>query len=330
MVSYQIDRDYFLKERHKAYRAAETAECKEERCSSCGVCDFQAMRNLLAAPVASPKPEPGKGLLRGLPGCRVRLGYRKGREVRFISHLDLLRELERTLRRAEAPVLYSEGFSPRPRLSAGPPLALGWTSHAEWIDAELAGDWPEDRLAALLADLNRCVAPGIQFFVAGTVPAHQESLVAAITQAVYLARLPNPPFDTSLGELEAATRRFLSADTVTVRRERKAQRGQEARVREMDIRSLVYDLAVLGDDRIELTLATADNGSVKPTEVLGAALGLSQAKLPLIQIHKLAASCASGDDPLAHASARAEVNTLETRDFDCWEPARDSRGDPGG
>ena len=51
------------------------------------------MKNLLAAPASTPRPEPARGLLQGVPASRVRLGYRKGVEVRFISHLDLLREL---------------------------------------------------------------------------------------------------------------------------------------------------------------------------------------------------------------------------------------------
>jgi radical SAM-linked protein len=288
------------------------------------------MKNLLAAPVSTPTPEPATGLLQGIPGSRIRLGYRKGPAVRFISHLDLLRELERTLRRAASPVLYSEGFSPRPRISAGPPLALGWTSDAEWIDVELAGEWPDRRLSELLGDLNRCVAPGITFFTAATIPAGDRSLVADIERGVYLARFPNPPFETTLGELEAAVQQFSSAQKVVVRRERKAPRGNETRVREVDIRPLVYDLAVLSADSIELTLATASDGSVKPTEVLAAALDLAETRVPLIQIHKLAATLASGDDPVVHALARAEVSTLETRDLDRWEPARDARGDPGG
>jgi hypothetical protein len=122
---------------------------------------------------------------------------------------------------------------------------------------------------------------------------------------------------------------FLSRSTVMVRRERK-HRGQEPRVHDTDIRPLVHDLAVLSDDRVTLTLVTGDKGSVKPTEVLGAALSLSASSVPLIQIHKLVARCASGDTPLAQALARVEVNTLETRDIDCWEPARNARGDPGG
>jgi radical SAM-linked protein len=241
----------------------------------------------------------------------------------------VLRELERTLRRAEAPVLYSEGFSPRPKISAGPPLALGWTSDAEWIDADLAGEWPAARLAGLVAELNRVVAPGISFFVAATVPSSEPSLVAQIVRGTYVARFPNPPFDSSLGSLEEAARRFLAADRVVVRRERK-QRGQDVRVREIDIRPLVHDLAVVSGEEIVLTLATASDGSVKPTEVLAAALGLDDSKIPLIQIHKLAATFATGDDPAAHALARAEVSTLETRNIDSWEPARDARGDPGG
>jgi radical SAM-linked protein len=330
IVSYKIDRDYFLKERHKAYQAGETEECKDARCSACGVCDFDAMRNLLAAPATSPRPEPATGLLQGLAGARVRLGYRKTETVRFISHLDVLREIERTLRRAETPVLYSEGFSPRPKISAGPPLALGWTSDAEWVDVDLAGEWDDARLALLLEQLNTSVAPGLQFFVAGNVASREDSLVAQIRSGTYVATLPNPPFATTLGDLESAVRQFLALDRVMVRRERKTQRGQETRVRELDIRPLVFDLTVLGANRIELTLATASDGSVKPTEVLMAALSLEEAMVPLIQIHKLAATFANGDDPMAAALARAEGSNLETRDSDCWRPAGDPRGDPGG
>jgi radical SAM-linked protein len=287
------------------------------------------MRNLLAAPAGSPKPEPATGLLQGIPGSRVRLGYRKTDAVRFISHLDLLREIERCLRRAQAPVLYSEGFSPRPKISAGPPLALGWTSDAEWVDVDLAGEWDADRLSSLLGDLNRSVAPGIEFFTAGTVSPREDSLVAQIGRGTYLATFAAPAFDTTLGDLESATHRFLASEQIVIRRERKT-RDNETRVRELDIRPLVFDLAVLGDDRIELTLATASDGSVKPTEVLAAALGLQETKVPLIQIHKLAATFSNGDDPMAAALVRAEESTLETRDTDSWRPAGDPRGDPGG
>src|SRR5207302_709049 len=136
------------------------------RCSACGVCDFQAMHNVLAPEVSLPEPAAVPALLQAVPATTVRLGYAKGERLRFISHLDLMREMERTFRRADLPMLYSEGFAPRPRISAGPPLALGWTSEAEWVDLVLAGDWAEERLSGLLGDLNRVATPGLEFRVA--------------------------------------------------------------------------------------------------------------------------------------------------------------------
>ena len=325
IVSYKIDRSYFLKERHKAYEAGETDECKHVRCTACGVCDFEAMRNLLAAPVETPKPELAHGLLQGVPGTTVRLGYRKEKPLRFISHLDMLRELERTLRRADVPVLYTEGYSPRPKLSAGPPLALGWTSDSEWIDIELAGKWREERLAALLDVLNEQVSPGVTFVVAGTMPPKSTSLVAAIAESTYVARFPSPPFETSLGSLEHAATQFLSLESVMVTRTRKRRQQR------VDIRPLVHELAVVSGDEVILRLSTASGQSVKPTEVLQAALELDQAQVPLIHIHKLETRLASGRSPVTEALARAEVKGFETRNTDfSYQPTRDSRGDFGG
>ncbi|UCG85538.1 MAG: TIGR03960 family B12-binding radical SAM protein, partial [Gemmatimonadota bacterium] len=324
-VSYGIDRGYFRKERNKAYQAGITAECKNVRCSSCGVCDFQALRNILAAPAAAPVSAPVPGVLQGVPGTTVRLGYSKGGAVRFISHLDLLRELERTLRRAHVPVLYSEGYAPRPRLSAGPPLALGWTSDAEWIDVELAGTWPAGHLRELLDRLNAHAASGIAFSAAAAMPPKSSSLVMAIQCSGYLAQFLRPTFATTYGILADAAAAFMAAPSVVIERERKRRHSQ------VDIRPLVHEFAVVAEDEVILRTTTASGQVVKPTEVLQAALGLDRSQVPLIQIHKLEATLASGDCPTAGALARAEVRGFEERNTDyCTQPARDARGYSGG
>ena len=325
IVTYKIDRKYFLKERHKAYEVALTDECKHERCSACGVCDFDAMKNLLAEPVQSAKPERLDQLLQGVPATTVRLQYCKRETVRFISHLDLLRELERTFRRAELPVVYTEGFSPRPKLSAGPPLALGWTSDAEWIDIDLAGEWPASRLEDLLNLLNVCCAPGIEFVVAATMPPKIGALAAEIASSMYTARFPTRLFATQLGDLEHAVSAFLAAPSVVI------QRSRRGRVKEVDIRPLVQEMAVTAPDQVVLTLATGGGGSVKPTEVLRAALTLDEALVPLIQIHKVVATLQSGATPASQAVAMTQVSSFETGNTDYGvEPARNACGYSGG
>ncbi len=325
IVSYGIDRRYFAKERRRAYEVGTTAECKNQRCSACGVCDFQALHNILTAPAADPVPDPVRGVLQGVPGTTVRLGYTKGEAVRFISHLDLMRELQRTLRRAELPVLYSEGFSPRPKVSAGPPLALGWTSDAEWIDVEFAGDWPEERLRKLLDDLNAHVAAGIAFTTAAAMPKQTSSLVTGIAQSGYVARFPSPPFATTLGTLTEAATTFMAAPSAVIER-----RGKK-RSRKVDIRPLVQEFAVVAEDEAVLRITTASGQLVKPTEVLREALALEERQVPLIIIHKFEATLASGDCPTAGALARAEVQSFEARNTDYRrQPARDACGYIGG
>ncbi len=68
------------------------------------------------------------------PVQRLRLRFSRGEELKYVSHLDLMRLWERVLRRAGIPVAYSEGFSPHPRISLAVPLPIGVTSEAELAD----------------------------------------------------------------------------------------------------------------------------------------------------------------------------------------------------
>ena len=56
---------------------------------------------------------------------RLRIRFRRGLAVKFVSHLDIMRLWQRALIRAGMPLAYSEGFNPRPRLSLAAPLAVG-------------------------------------------------------------------------------------------------------------------------------------------------------------------------------------------------------------
>ncbi|MBM4463213.1 MAG: DUF2344 domain-containing protein [Chloroflexi bacterium] len=68
---------------------------------------------------------------------RLRLRFSRGDQVKYISHLDLMRLWDRALRRAGMPLAYSEGFAPHPRISLGAPLPIGVTSEAELMDITL-------------------------------------------------------------------------------------------------------------------------------------------------------------------------------------------------
>ena len=71
---------------------------------------------------------------------KLRLVFRRGQNVRYISHLDLLRTFTRAMRRSGLPVKYSEGFNPHPQMTFALPLSVGVLSECEIVDISLARD----------------------------------------------------------------------------------------------------------------------------------------------------------------------------------------------
>jgi radical SAM-linked protein len=71
--------------------------------------------------------------------------YTKTDGAEYLSHLDLLRHVDRTLRRANIPTAKSEGFNKHPRIFLNNPLGLGIKSLAEYatIDTPFTGDFKE-------------------------------------------------------------------------------------------------------------------------------------------------------------------------------------------
>ncbi|MBU1999340.1 MAG: TIGR03936 family radical SAM-associated protein [Candidatus Omnitrophota bacterium] len=62
---------------------------------------------------------------------RAEFVFSKTGKMKYISHLDLMRLFMRALRRAELPVMISQGFNPHPKISLQNALKLGAESDNE-------------------------------------------------------------------------------------------------------------------------------------------------------------------------------------------------------
>ena len=91
---------------------------------------------------------------------KKRLFFNKYEEMKYISHLDLLRFMDRILRKSGIPVKYSQGFHPRPKISLGNPISLGTDAFNEAMDIELREDMTNEELFRRLN--NKCVI-GFEF-----------------------------------------------------------------------------------------------------------------------------------------------------------------------
>src|ERR671917_2357533 len=82
--------------------------------------------------------------------ARVRVRFAKRGRLRFLSHRDVARTVERAVRRAGVPVSYSHGFSPHPRLSWIGAAPTGAASEAEYLEIGLTRPVDPGELAAAL------------------------------------------------------------------------------------------------------------------------------------------------------------------------------------
>ena len=266
----------------------------------------------------------------GLPYSTYRIRFAKVGRAAFLGHLELLRLLARSFRRADLPLAMTRGFSPKPRVSFGPALGLGVPSLGELMDIdlehvvpgvpswevpdgatrfELSADEVRDRLASVLP-------PGVEL---------QACTIVRLTGHPLFARrqpgLPGPQPDLGLGKLidavdvvikpapdgiaYDAARLARLASALLAKPEAKVPRGDK----QIDVRALILDASVIDGEAaaklgaaldwptgpvIRVRVRATSEGSAKPSEI-AKALGVW-----------------GSDDPRAPRALAARLGVVET------------------
>jgi radical SAM-linked protein len=154
---------------------------------------------------------------------RLRIRYAKRGRLRFASHRDLARALERALRRAQVPMAFSAGFTPHPKISYVGAAPTGAASEAEYLEIGLAERRDPE---AVRAALDAALPGDIAVLEAVEAAEGGGSLADRIDAAVWGIELPG----VEPGELAAALGPFLEKDAVVVpRRTKNGLRDVDAR-----------------------------------------------------------------------------------------------------
>jgi len=200
---------------------------------------------------------------------RLRVRFSRGEELKFISHLDIIRLWVRALRRAQIPLEYTEGFSPHPRISLAVPLSVGVTAENELMDISMtkviSPHWFTDTV-------NRQLPEGLKVLEATPISPSVPSLQSQVRFTQYQIALKT---DKSEEETKTAIDNLLAAESIPWHHERDTGR------KSYDLRSLIDDIwliefkpsfCVLG-----MRLRCDETGSGRPEQV---ALALGFAEYP--------------------------------------------------
>jgi radical SAM-linked protein len=209
------------------------------------------------------------------PVQKIRFEFHKVGELRHLSHLELMRALQRALRRAGLPLAYTQGFNPQPKVSVAQALAVGVEGLRELGEVELTSRVePGD----LLARWNRQLPPELKILRTWEAPLHGPSLSAGVRGAAYQIQLEPNGWDPStlaaIG-IAGACAEFLAQGPITVEVTKKGEKVT------FDARPFIQGFTAApcrhgaGDPtpRGDLVLRAGLGGSVKPQAVMRTVLG---------------------------------------------------------
>jgi radical SAM-linked protein len=198
---------------------------------------------------------------------RLRIRFSRGEEIKYISHLDLIRLWQRALNRAGIPLTYSKGFNPHPQISMALALAMGVTSEAELMDITL------DKFVSphsFTAAIGRQLPSGITVSGVYNTPLTMPSLQSQVRLAEYTVGLVT---EKTKEVIESAINSLLEKESLPWQHQR------DTGPHKYDLRALIEDLWLIdwrdGGCTIGMRLRCDSNGSGRPEQV-AAALGFEQ------------------------------------------------------
>ncbi len=175
---------------------------------------------------------------------KLRFCFEKNGPAAYISHLDLMKALQRSFVRAGIPVKYSQGFNPHIEMSIVVPLSTGYETRCDLCDLDLVVDeLPEN----FVDSLNAVMPWGMKVLHAG--PADRP--VREVACCSYEIVLP-------AGDVDAM--RALFDQPVLL--EKRSKRGRK----EVDLRDYIKQLTFTteGDKTLCRCVLLAGNDSLNP------------------------------------------------------------------
>ena len=198
--------------------------------------------------------------------------FEKCPRLRHIGHLDLMRAMQRALRRSGLPLAYSQGFNPHILLSFAAPLSVGMPGKREIMEVPIQSEMDADEF---LQKLSAALPPDLPCLACHPVDDRHPAPMALLTAAMYEAQLDHVP-----QELSDVIRRFLAQKEIP------AVRKTKTGLKPCDIRPMIYALS-LRDDRLYFTLALCEKATCKPDLLLSSLFEFAGMERPRALVTRL-------------------------------------------
>jgi len=195
---------------------------------------------------------------------KIRIKFSKQGAMRFIGHLDIMRYFQKSMRRADTPIKYSEGFSPHQIMSFAAPLGIGLESTGEYLDIEVDDDAIDTLSSSAYVDmLNLVMADGMQVLEFLKLPDDAKNAMSIVAGADYKIKFIDTLSLLSQEDIENSISKIMAATSVVIEKETKKT------TKLVDIKPFIYKLEYI-DNCIFMNISQGSTDNLKPELVLKA------------------------------------------------------------
>ncbi|MBE6715801.1 MAG: DUF2344 domain-containing protein [Ruminococcaceae bacterium] len=191
----------------------------------------------------------------------LRLYISKKGRIKFVSHLDMFRLMQRAVRRADIPLWYTEGFNPHPYISFLLALSLGVESEGEPVDIRIVGDMSPDEIKERL---NKCMPEGL--YVESAVKPYDKS--GDIAFASYTVTYSKD--DVSESEL------FNSLSSGVLTCEKSGKQGKKKVMKQVNVSENIKSFTLSGEGEdilLDVVLPAGSTFNLNPLQLSQAVSG---------------------------------------------------------
>ena len=184
---------------------------------------------------------------------RYLIKFTKEENIKFISHLDVLKTIQKNIRRAELPIEYSKGFNPHMSTSIAQPLSVGVYSCGEYMDMVLEMEMDENEI---IDRLNKTAPSGIKYISALAIPyVEGEKKVPQAMAMIDAARYTIKVKYSDVSTLEKEMNELISKDEWnTIKKSKKGER-------EVNLKSLIKEFNFWIKDEVLVLNVLISTGS---------------------------------------------------------------------
>ncbi len=283
-LDFGVEKEFLWKEYKKAKEGKTTKDCSREKCNSCGV-NRKINKNVIFK-VKTKNKKNGRILKTKKKEKavenenfvekkvqKVRIKLKKGKELKYISHLGFIESLRKVLRRTGLPFVYSHKFNPQIKTSFSPALPVGYMSDTEFMDVEFR---EKASLREIKERLLEQLPVGIKIAGIKKIPLSSPSLESLVETAEYIIKVPE-----SEDKAAEKIREFLLKKKILITKQTK--KGPK----KINVCPLISSINLSKEKAINLILCCRGGQQVKPELVIRAIFNLSDEETKTLNIKRI-------------------------------------------